>query len=186
MKHCSICGEEKPATPEYFWHRRKTPDGLRYACITCERKRRIEYYHRKHPNHKLQTGASVDKKKYMREYAKLPRSRAYRKNYRESEHGKRIRLECQHRREARKRNLPATLTEEEWLDTLFVYDYRCAYCGNMFEYNELERDHAVPLSRGGGYTLENIVPACRPCNTGKSDRTSTEYKELLNAVESNL
>jgi hypothetical protein len=41
----------------------------------------------------------------------------------------------------------------------------CAYCGATGK--PLQRDCVLPLSRGGRYTLDNIVPACRSCNTSK-------------------
>ncbi len=43
---------------------------------------------------------------------------------------------------------------------------RCQYCGDRAD----SVDHVVPKSRGGAHTWENVVAACRPCNTRKSDR----------------
>lgn len=39
-------------------------------------------------------------------------------------------------------------------------------------------DHIIPRSRGGDYSLENLVTACKPCNVKKSNH---EAKELLSA-----
>lgn len=33
----------------------------------------------------------------------------------------------------------------------------------------------LPLSRGGRYTLENVVPACRSCNASKSNDEVTGW-----------
>lgn len=41
----------------------------------------------------------------------------------------------------------------------------CAYCGATDR--ALQRDCVLPVSRGGRYTLANVVPACRSCNTSK-------------------
>lgn len=30
-------------------------------------------------------------------------------------------------------------------------------------------DHVIPLSKGGHHTASNVVPACGPCNSVKSD-----------------
>ena len=38
-------------------------------------------------------------------------------------------------------------------------------------------DHMVPLSRGGGNEIENLVPSCRSCNAIKSDLTVEELFE---------
>ena len=51
-------------------------------------------------------------------------------------------------------------------------DYRyCDYCG----FTATEIDHVVPVSRGGGITLSNLVPACSECNHEKLDQTVTEW-----------
>jgi 5-methylcytosine-specific restriction endonuclease McrA len=45
--------------------------------------------------------------------------------------------------------------------------YRCQYCGKRFPLSELSYDHVVPRAAGGRTVWENIVTACRPCNTRK-------------------
>src|ERR1700694_232347 len=45
-------------------------------------------------------------------------------------------------------------------------DHRCQYCGATAE----NIDHVIPRSRGGTHTWDNVVAACRPCNTRKEDR----------------
>ncbi len=51
--------------------------------------------------------------------------------------------------------------------SVFARDgHRCQYCGGAAE----NIDHVVPRSRGGTHTWENVVAACRPCNTRKEDR----------------
>ncbi len=44
--------------------------------------------------------------------------------------------------------------------------HRCQYCGAAAE----NIDHVIPRSKGGTHTWENVVAACRPCNTRKEDR----------------
>jgi hypothetical protein len=39
----------------------------------------------------------------------------------------------------------------------------------------LQRDCALALSRGGRYTLDNIAPACGPCNTSKCNDEVTSW-----------
>ena len=33
----------------------------------------------------------------------------------------------------------------------------------------------MPISRGGRYTLDNVVPACRSCNTSKCNEEVTSW-----------
>lgn len=49
---------------------------------------------------------------------------------------------------------------------VFVRDaFECQYCGRPAE----NVDHIVPRSRGGGHTWDNVVAACRPCNSRKEN-----------------
>jgi 5-methylcytosine-specific restriction endonuclease McrA len=41
--------------------------------------------------------------------------------------------------------------------------------------SHLQRDCVLALSRGGRYTLDNIVPACRSCNTSKCNEEVTTW-----------
>eukprot|EP00249_Psilotum_nudum_P017634 c26419_g1_i1 orf=363-1298(-) len=61
---------------------------------------------------------------------------------------------------------------------IFLRDkYRCQYCNAR---DNLTVDHVVPVSRGGGWTWENLVTACSRCNLKKGDKTMEEVKmELL-------
>ena len=52
--------------------------------------------------------------------------------------------------------------------------YRCQYCGHHGKKSELNIDHLVPRSRGGGSTWENVVVACIPCNRRKANRLPEE------------
>lgn len=54
---------------------------------------------------------------------------------------------------------------------VFVRDsFCCQYCGSSAE----NVDHVVPRSRGGTHTWENVVAACKRCNTTKEDRLPHE------------
>ncbi len=44
--------------------------------------------------------------------------------------------------------------------------HRCQYCGASAE----NIDHVLPRSKGGPHSWDNVVAACRPCNTRKRDR----------------
>lgn len=58
---------------------------------------------------------------------------------------------------------------------VFLRDqWMCQYCGGHFKTHELTFDHVVPRSRGGRTTWENIVAACRDCNTKKGSRLPVE------------
>lgn len=52
--------------------------------------------------------------------------------------------------------------------------YRCTYCG--VEEPSLHCDHVIPLSRGGPTKPDNLVAACKSCNSAKKDRTPDEWR----------
>jgi 5-methylcytosine-specific restriction endonuclease McrA len=64
------------------------------------------------------------------------------------------------------------LTEAEWAVILGAWT-ACAYCGAAGP--ALQKDCVLPISRGGRYTLENVVPACRTCNASKCNDEVTSW-----------
>jgi 5-methylcytosine-specific restriction endonuclease McrA len=64
------------------------------------------------------------------------------------------------------------LTVEEWaaIRTLWA---GCAYCGASDR--PLQRDCVMAISRGGRYTLDNVVPACAACNASKCNDEVTAW-----------
>ncbi|MDZ8172593.1 HNH endonuclease [Microbacterium xanthum] len=63
------------------------------------------------------------------------------------------------------------LTDLQW-SAIRVAWGACAYCGNQ---GPLQKDCVIPISRGGRYTLENVVPACRSCNASKCNAEVTGW-----------
>jgi 5-methylcytosine-specific restriction endonuclease McrA len=54
---------------------------------------------------------------------------------------------------------------------VFIRDkHICQYCGGRAE----SIDHVIPRSRGGEHIWENVVAACRRCNTRKMNRLPSE------------
>lgn len=55
----------------------------------------------------------------------------------------------------------------------------CAYCGNVFPYHRLSRDHVLARCRGGLDIWTNCVTACRKCNQAKGHKLVHDFKPLL-------
>jgi hypothetical protein len=55
----------------------------------------------------------------------------------------------------------------------------CAYCGRPVPLATATMDHIIPRSQGGETSWENLVLACRACNTRKADRTPKEARMKL-------
>ncbi len=56
-------------------------------------------------------------------------------------------------------------------------NHTCQYCGHVG--GDLTLDHVIPRSKGGKNSWENIVAACRECNSKKRDRTPFEARMKL-------
>ena len=64
------------------------------------------------------------------------------------------------------------LSVEQWTAMQAAWG-GCAYCGDTA--SALQRDCVLAISRGGRYTLENVVPACRSCNASKCNDEVTAW-----------
>jgi 5-methylcytosine-specific restriction endonuclease McrA len=64
------------------------------------------------------------------------------------------------------------LTGDEWAALKAAWN-GCAYCGATD--GPLQRDCVLAISRGGRYTVDNVVPACASCNTSKCNEEVTTW-----------
>jgi 5-methylcytosine-specific restriction endonuclease McrA len=53
-------------------------------------------------------------------------------------------------------------------------NFTCRYCGANGV--PLSLDHVIPHAKGGTATIDNLVAACRPCNSAKGARTPQEWE----------
>lgn len=68
------------------------------------------------------------------------------------------------RRKMRLAGVVNDLTPLQWQGILRMFRYRCAYCGKG---GKLTQDHITPITKRGGHTASNVVPACQRCNSSK-------------------
>ena len=130
-------------------------------------------------------------REWSRQYQASEKRQAWKKEYSQRpEVAEQIRTRARRNVQKRlnlSRNLPATLTDAEWHSALAYFEYRCAYCGAA---DRLQQEHFIPLSKGGGYTASNIVPACPRCNFSKHDKMPEEwcdsdaYRRIVTYLES--
>jgi 5-methylcytosine-specific restriction endonuclease McrA len=130
----------------------------RIANAEAVKARKADYYARNRLQHNLKTRAW--------HAANIERVRANRRRYRRENPD--VILAAQQRRRGRMVAVESSLSTAEWLEILEYHDHRCAYC--LEKCDKLELEHIVAVSRGGGTTKENVVPACRSCNARKCGR----------------
>ena len=108
-------------------------------------------------------------------------TREYHSEYNRSDRGKE-RLKSYNKqhpeKNANRRGLAkhaGTYTLQEWQYLKGIYNYTCLCCGRQEPDIKLTPDHVIPLSRGGGNTIENIQPLCLDCNRRKGAK-KTDYR----------
>lgn len=82
------------------------------------------------------------------------------------------RARASRRRQRRVAAADNDLTAIQW-DAIQEAWGSCAYCGATGV--PMQKDCVLPISRGGRYTEENVVPACRSCNASKCNEEVTHW-----------
>lgn len=194
MKICCTC---KTELCESNFHKNRTrKDGLSETCKECAKKRSRDWWQknkerahaRAHEYLAKSENAEANRRRSNnwywanREHA-LESGRTRRASNIDAIHrydAERTRTDWRRKQKARyKENRRAkiagvlsTLTQEQWIAILDLFEHRCAYCGAGGV--TLEKDHVVPVSRGGNHSEDNVVPACRHCNAVKHTKTPEE------------
>jgi len=76
------------------------------------------------------------------------------------------------RRQRRVTAVVNDLTPAQWAALKEAWQ-GCAYCGATDR--PLQKDCVMAISRGGRYTVDNVVPACPSCNTSKCNDEVTGW-----------
>ena len=58
---------------------------------------------------------------------------------------------------------------------LELHGYRCVYCGEEAEADDLTVDHVQPRVKGGDHSKGNLVACCRRCNAEKGGRPAWAF-----------
>ncbi len=139
--------EDNPERKKAYgkWYREEHPDRVRES---------RNKFHAAHPEAMAE---------YLRRYNESPKGQANKAN-----------------RAVRNRAAEATahpLTWEQWQEIIKRNKSRCFYCKKRFPKDKLTIDHVIPISprkdsgrKPGKHVKENIVPACRSCNSSKGNR----------------
>lgn len=171
MKRCIKC--KQLLNEDEFHKNTNSKDGLQNRCKKCKRLHYYEnhaYYLKRHAEYRAAN--REQRRENQRCYdAAHKKEKQIRDREWQLQHPEECRARS-HRRRARVANLPADLTLEEWEEILEKYNHSCVYCGTKSE--SLQQEHVIPVAQGGGYTKDNIVPACPRCNQQKGNRIPEE------------
>lgn len=195
-KFCGKCLQELPLSNSYFRENGSSTTGYFSYCLECEKDYKKQYrvnnsekikerdrrYYQLNKGNKKEYDAVYRKENkirisaYSKKYYSINKTELDKKNelWRKNNplRYKEISRIVAQRRLARKRKLPANFTGEQWEMCKMHFDYSCAYCGSE---SNLEQEHFIPLSKGGEYTKDNIIPACDKCNPSKNDKRFEDW-----------
>ena len=107
----------------------------------------------------------------------------YKRQWNKTEKGRANLQRCTFKRRALRKLAANTLTAEEWQDILKQHEFRCIYCGKQFSMFKMTKDHIIPISKGGDNSKENIVPACKSCNSRMSDNFELKLRTLESRIK---
>lgn len=199
-------GPNLPATAEYFCPNKSRGGALATKCRACRNAHKREY--NKSPQGKSKAEArrgTPERLAQQKKYRSKPETQAKDKAYRASPkrqasvrelrkqpkyaetiaryrgrfeiHAKQTRYKQLKR--ANQSNCEDLLSIEEWAFALSYFDNRCAYCGRTAGlWHKMSQDHYIPISAGGCYSADNIVPACygiEGCNQSKGRLDPREW-----------
>lgn len=165
-RKCTNCGIKKPL--DEFHKCAGIALGIQHVCKECRsalnqteesRAKEREYY-----QSNVERIRAIDAARYYRDKEK----RTAQNNARRKKRGRREEV---NKRRAKIRNLTREFTKADWNNCLDAFDGSCCYCGSK---DKIQQEHFIPLTKGGTYTVDNILPACKECNNSKNNK---DYKD---------
>lgn len=165
MKYCRKCDTYYPSTHEFFNKDKGQPDGLKGTCKKCANAQSSDWRKRNPDKQKQAQHTWYDNKgaDYHRKYNDDNREQA---------------RHIVRKRRARRKQLPDTLTFEQWQASLDYFKGCCAICGRpQGLWHKIAADHWIPLSHPDctGTVATNIIPLCHGndgCNNSKNDNNA--------------
>lgn len=166
-KICKTCGEVKDL--ECFGINRQNKDGLKHACKICTSAYQKQYYK---DNLEKATAKARKYREAHPEYQKRwnkanPQKTAAADEKWRKAHPEQVCIKVQ-RYNAIKKSLISDFTIEQWGACLLYFDHKDAYTGLPMD--NPSQDHVIPVSKGGNYTVSNIVPCEHSINCSKGNR----------------
>ena len=168
-RKCSCCGEVKTIKDFH--------SGL-YRCKSCQNAKTAKADARnsekkKERNHAYHVRNRVKRSENRKKHRADNRVwwRNWEKKYYNTEKGRMIRLGINHKRRQAKRS--GTATADDMARIMKQANGKCYYCG--VKSKSLSFDHVVPLAKGGNHDPDNLVMACKSCNSSKGARNPHEF-----------
>jgi hypothetical protein len=178
ISRCKDCDTKLALERYYSNHERALEEGRRYHRENREvrllkqkewREVNREYNKERKNKYRSQERAYARQRYFNNRDVELKRNKEWRKENPDKA------AVIHHRRRARKAALPDDLTAEQYQNTSQFFGNACALTGQK---ENLEKEHAIPLSIGhGGTTLGNCYPMANGINQSKGNKNIFEWFE---------
>ena len=177
VKTCGKCSIEKNTTE--FHKNEARPQGIETYCKECNNQRlreayakdpqskitKTRQYHLDHPEWSKNTQRKWHQDNKERRYQKVkdrlatdPEFLKYRRD---------LVARKERERRAQKANTEVTkVTKNDYNNILLEFNNQCWIC--EVKLTQVVWDHVQPLAKGGSHSVDNLRPACNPCNVRKN------------------
>jgi len=161
---CICCCVEK--THENFYKDKKKKTGFRARCKECEKLLINKESRRAYEKSYWDKRRDIKRKIVLNSYYKNEEHhKEKRKEYLKTENG-----QMHHRKDTQNTYAKNKNIFIEIVDPGELYRAQkriCYICNGFFEFNKMECDHVIPISKGGMHTKTNVKIACSNCNKKK-------------------
>lgn len=155
-RKCSICNQIKLL--KYFKKAKNNRCQRSSQCTECHNKNVLKYL-------QTSTGKILSQKR-SKKYRKTTICKQARSRYKKGINGKAAKARYAHQRRVRMSNVINNLSTEDWLDILKEQNNKCIICDRIFNINlQPQRDHIIPVVKGGAFTKINVQALCINCNS---------------------
>ncbi len=153
-------------------------------------KERIKNYRKANKEHtkKYQESIKEHLKEYRKEYLQRPEVIELRKEYYHSPNGKKSRRKGMLKRIERMDKIIHDFDFCDWWDKVLETEGICPACRKDIGIHKLTMDHIVPVSKaskGFTYTIKDITPLCKSCNSSKGNSTD-EYDLMIKSTDTTM
>lgn len=171
-KCCNSCGEEHPATSEFFEPRSDRPGKLRGQCKNCRRTKTRLRVRKWIAKNRTRHNTNCDRwRKTHPQRTKEILSKS------KHAHPDANRKQCARRR-ALINGAEGYHTVDDIKRQYKTQKGHCWWCGHKLG-KQYQVDHRIPLSKGGSNWPSNLVISCRHCNASKRDKLPQDFNGRL-------
>ena len=171
IKQCNKCGRLLVANAINFSKKKNRKYGVRAECKQCCKQYYKEYKQKKENKDKIKNR----NKRYYNEHKEeiLTHCKEYKKNNPDKIFNQ------NNNRRSLEENQGDGITNEQWLEMMQFFDWKCAYSGIEFSSHNEEKDrsidHIIPLTKGGENEIWNCVPMKLNLNSSKNNNNMLNW-----------